>query len=337
MPNEPNKRRSNRSTERSPSPLIDRPSPTASPDWRVLSDFGGSYSVQMSVDAWIALAEHPRRRDTERQTRNRYWESMRSASGPRLESLRWVYAAELNGSHFKVDGHTRALLWGREELPRPSFVIAGVFRCSTREQLNELYANYDTGTIFDRVTGAYREWGLNLTSDRLSAGTIASALSIAYRGFARTTERNASSEEEFDVYEAVGYFARELAALDTVKPETRLFPTGVVAAALLSLAVDPETLDYFRRLANRQGSKREGLSDPVEAVLDELQLLKKRGSARVRSEQEDLCARTLAAVRAWRAGPESSGYWGRPRLDTELLTEAVRAVRSLRKASAPST
>lgn len=337
MPNEPNQRRINQPTEMKPSPASDRGPPAAATGWKVLSDFGGSYSVQMSVGAWIALAEHPRRRDTERQVRNKYWESMRSASGPRLESLRWVYAAELNGEHFKVDGHTRARLWERGELPSPPFVIAGVFRCSTREQLNELYASYDTGTIFDRVTGAYREWGLNLTSDRLSAGTIASALSIAYRGFARTTERNTSSEEEFDVYEAVGYFARELTALDTVKPETRLFPTGVVAAALLSLAVDPETLDYFRRLANRQGSKQEGLSDPVEAVLDELQSLKKRGSARVRSEQEDLCARTLAAVRAWRAGSDSPHYWGRPRLDTELLTEAVRTVRSLRKASAPST
>lgn len=311
----------------------------ASPDWKVLSDFGGSYAVQMSVSAWVALAEHPRRRDTERQSRKEHWDAARAASGPVFESLRWVVAAELKGERFKVDGHTRALLWERGQLRRPPFVIAQVFRCNSREELNALYATYDTQlaaeTLYDRVTGAYREWGLNLTSQRLRAGTIVDALSIAFRGVARSTERSTTREDEFDVYAAVGYFARELTVLDSVNPQTELFPTGVVAAALLSLAEDPGTLEFFNRLANRQGSKRDGLPDPVEAVLEQLAALKRRKSARVRSEQEDLCARTLAAVRAWRAGAGAPEYWGNAPLQTNLLPDAIRRVRSLRNVAAP--
>lgn len=307
-------------------------------DWKVLSDFGGSYAVQMPVSAWIDLAEHPRRRDTERQAKKEHWEAARTAEGPVLESLRWVVAAELEGERFKVDGHTRALLWERGQLRRPPFVIAQVFRCSSREELNALYATFDTQlaaeTIYDRVSGAYREWGLNLTSQRLRAGTIADALSLAYRGVVRSTERSTSSEEDFDVYAAVGYFAGELTLFDTVSPQNELFPTGVVAAALLSLAEEPATLEFFSRLANRQGSKQDGLPDPVEAVLEHLSALKRRKSARVRSEHEDLCARTIAAVRSWRAGPNAPEYWVRSTLQTNLLPDAIRRVRSLRNVTA---
>jgi hypothetical protein len=255
-----------------------------------------------------------------------------------LESLRWVVAAELGGEYFKVDGHTRALLWERGQLRRPPFVIAQVFRCASRDELNALYSTYDTQlaaeTLYDRVTGAYREWGLNLTSQRLRTGTIVDALSIAYRGIARSTERN-SNEEEFDVYAAVGYFARELALLDTVNPQAEHFPTGIVAAALLSLAENPNTLEFFGRLGRRQGSKQAGLPDPVEAVLEQLAALKRRKNARVRTEQEDLCARTLAAVRAWRDGPDTANYWGQMPLQTHLLPDAIRRVRSLRNTATP--
>lgn len=310
----------------------------SSPDWKVLSDLDASYLVEMSVSAWIALPEHPRRRDTERQAKKEHWEAARGATGPVFECLRWVVAADLNGERCKVDGHARALLWERGQLRRPPSVIAQVFRCATRDELNALYATYDTqlaaATLYDRVTGAYREWGLTLTSQRLRAGTIVDALSIACRGVARSTERS-GQEEEFDVYAAVGNFARELQLLDSLNPQTEHCPTGIVAAALLSLAEDPGTLEFFRRLLNRQGSKRAGLPDPVEAVLEQLLKLKLRKSARVRSEQEDLCARTLAAVGAWRAGPESEAHWGETPLQTHLLTDAVRRVRSLRQA-APS-
>ena len=305
-------------------------------DCKVLSDLGPSYLVEMPLSSWIALPEHPRRRDTERQAKKEHWEAARVAQGPVFECLRWVVAAELDGERCKVDGHARALLWERGQLRRPPSVIAQVFRCATRDELNALYAIYDTQlaaeTLYDRVTGAYRQWGLTLTSQRLRAGMIVDALSIACRGVARSTERS-GREEEFDVYAAVGNFARELALLDSLNPQTEHCPTGIIAAALLSLAEDAGTLEFFRCLLNRQGSKRAGLPDPVEAVLEQLLKLKLRKSARVRSEQEDLCARTLAAVRAWCAGADSEAYWGETPLQTHLLTDAVRRVRTLRQAA----
>jgi hypothetical protein len=314
-------------------------SAASTPAWEVLSDLGASYLVEMSLSDWIALPEHPRRRDTERQSKKEHWAAVRVAKGPVFESLRWVVAADLNGDVCKVNGHTRSLLWERGQLRPPSSVIAQVYRCSSRDELNAIYATFDTQlaaeTLYDRVTGAYREWGLTLTSQRLRAGTIVDALSIACRGVARPTERS-GREEEFDIYAAVGSFANELQKLDSLNPQTEHCPTGIVAAALLSLAEDPGTLEYFRRLVSREGSKRAGLPDPVEAILEQLQKLKQRKSARVRSEQEDLCARTLAAVRAWRAGASAPSYWGEAPLQTFLLTDAVHRVRAQTSAAALS-
>jgi len=51
--------------------LRDRPlrGDSSLPSWTVKADLGASYTVEMSVDAWINLADHPRRRDTERHIR----------------------------------------------------------------------------------------------------------------------------------------------------------------------------------------------------------------------------------------------------------------------------
>jgi len=86
-----------------------------------------SYTVEMSVDAWINLADHPRRRDTERHIRKPEWELLiRIARGPVLEMLRWVAAGQVGDEVWKVDGHSRALLWANGSLPRPESIFATV-------------------------------------------------------------------------------------------------------------------------------------------------------------------------------------------------------------------
>jgi len=142
-----------------------------SPGWTVLADFGASYTVQMPVETWLDLPDHPRGRDTARHARKREWALLRTARGPVLESLRWVSAAEVGGEVWKVDGHARALLWKEGRLLRPDSVFARVFRCQSREELYELYSTFDhpaaAETVFDRVSGAYRQHHLILNSERL--------------------------------------------------------------------------------------------------------------------------------------------------------------------------
>src|ERR1039458_8260474 len=56
--------------------------------------------------------------------------------------MRCTRPSDLNGQVYKVDGHTRSLLWMTGALPDPEFVFATVYRCKTREELNALYATF---------------------------------------------------------------------------------------------------------------------------------------------------------------------------------------------------
>ncbi len=300
---------------------------------KVLADEGRSYMARLAVSAWIALSDHPRKRDTARQSRKSHWEAVRAATGAARESVRWVVAAELDGQIYKVDGHTRALLWASGKLPHPDGVLATVYRCKNREELNALHATFDTQaaaeTVFDKVSGAFSEQGLVLTSKRLRSGTIADALSIATRGVARGEDAEGGTSDEFDVYNAVALYAQELRLLDTVNPQNEVFYTGLLAAALLSLAVDPTTLEFFRAISENRGIVKEGLMDPIAGVLGNVAKMKNK-HARFRRDQERLCESTLGAVEVWRAGPTARGYWSTGRYEPMNLLRVVRQVREIK-------
>ena len=307
---------------------------------RILADEGRSYMARMSVATWIAIPDHPRRRDTARQARKGHWQTVRLVHGAALESTRWVVAAELDGTLTKVDGHTRALLWAEGALPAPAEVLATVYRCKDRRELNELHAAFDTQsaaeTIFDKVTGAFSEQGLVLTSKRLRSGTIADALSIATRGVARGQDAEGGTGDDFDVYGAVELYADELRLLDTVNPQNETFYTGLLAAALLCLACDPSTLEFFRAISNGDSQTRAGLLDPVAGVLAIISRMKNR-RARFRLEQERLCESSLGAVRVWQRGEQAPGYWSNGRYEPVDILETVRAVRERKRRGSQSS
>ncbi len=316
-------------------PNLQTPCPTAADppapeSIHILADAGTSYMARMPVATWIDLPDHPRRRDTARQARKGHWEAVRHAQGPARESTRWVVAADLDGKLTKVDGHTRAMLWAKGKLPNPGEVLATVYRCKDLRELNELHAAFDTQaaaeTVFDKVSGAFSEQGLTLTSKRLRSGTIADALSIASRGVARGEDAEGGTSEDFDVYSAVELYADELRLLDTVNPQNETFYTGLLAAALLSLACDPSTIEFFRAISDGRGEVRDGLSDPVAGVLGIIARMKNR-QARFRREQERLCESALGAVQIWRQGVETPGYWSNGRYEPINILKTVRQVR----------
>ena len=45
-------------------------------NWSLRADLGASYTVEMPVEVWINLADHPRRRDTERHARKADWDQL---------------------------------------------------------------------------------------------------------------------------------------------------------------------------------------------------------------------------------------------------------------------
>jgi hypothetical protein len=138
------------------------------------------------------------------------------------------------------------------------------------------------------------------------------------------------SKEDLDVYNVVGAFAPELALLDTVDPQNDVFQTGVVAAALLSLALDTQLIGYFDQLSKREGSKRKGLLDPVEALLSMVGSLKEGRGAWGKAQQQELCAAALTGAFAWKAGDSHPHYWVKEALPAADIQEIAHQVRELK-------
>jgi len=295
-------------------------------NWTVLADLGTHYLVEMPLATWIGIPGHPRQRDTKRHARKGHWKFLRNARGPMLTELRSVVAGELDGRVCKLDGHTRALLWQKRTLPPPRKIYATVYRCKTRDELNDVYTTFDTQTaaesLFERVAAACREQGIELKSRRLKGGTFADALSIAMTGAAKT--KKASEEVVFDVYEAVRRFAPEIDALDRLEPPPEIFQTGIIAAALLATSISTTHAAYFKRLASGAGMEKDGLSDPVEIMRKfitsirsprrdtangERERADEKQSAWTKDIQTRLCAHCLSAVMLFEQGESAPNYW----------------------------
>lgn len=283
----------------------------SAPSTHILTESGHLYVAEIPLSAWTDIAPHPRQRNTERQCRKEHFVAARRATGAARQALRQVVAAKFQGRLYKVDGHARTHLWMQNELPPPETVIATVHRVESYDDLLDLYTVFDVQSaaesIYDRVYGAFRQIGLDLRSPRLKHGFIVGALNIALRGATRKDQDK--DAPELNIYKAVASFKDELGLLDSVSPQPEVFFSGVVAAALIALSLEPEAVTFFERLAKRQGSKKEGLNDAVEALLVHVGALQKQRSSWVNAIQGDLCARTLSALSAWQAGSQSPRYW----------------------------
>ena len=329
-------------------PETNSPEPANSSDevaiTRVLNDAGGiSYTLEIPLQEWVAVADHPRQRDTIRQATKSHWKLARRSQGPVAESHRWVIGAEFDGKLYKIDGHTRAYLWNQGKLKRPATVYATIYRCKTCAELIDLYGTFDSQAAVekqqDRVTGAMRQLHLKFQSKRLRYGAITDALSIATRGVARGKDAFGKHYEEFDVYEAMEIFAPELRLLDAVDPQPDIFHSGVIAAALLTLALDPRTIEFFLRVSKPTGKKKdEPPFDPMQGIRWLMKNTRKEGTGRAKITQEDICGTVLGAIELWRKGDADPSYWITSKIDPpgDGLASVVK-VRELKSAVAQRT
>lgn len=291
------------------------PNPVPESDFRILTEVDGVITAEMTVEAWSALPNHPHQRNTARHARATHLKQAKQAVGAVARHLAHVVAACLDGTYYKVDGHTRSDLWAQGQLPRPAVLHVTIYPVSSRAELDALYEVFDASTAaktrYDQVYGGFRACGFQPQSKRLKHGFLNDALNIALRGGIRGQQRRALPE--VNLYRAVAVFQRELELLDGIHPEPRPFYSGVVAAALIGLTLYPpeRVLEFFNKLQNGEGNRQDGRSDPVDAVLNVIQQMTLEKRAARTTLQADLCARTLRGLLTWLAGPESqrNQYW----------------------------
>ena len=314
--------------------------PNAAPalDFRVLADAGGVVTAEMTVEAWSALPDHPHQRNTARHARAVHLKRAKGATGALANQLAHVVAARLDETYYKVDGHTRSYLWAQGKLPRPDRLHVTIYPVASRAELDALYEVFDASTAaktrYDQVYGGFRECGFQPRSKRLRHGFLNDALNIALRGGIRGQQSRALPE--VNLYRAVAVFKPELELLDGIGPEPRPFYSGVVAAALIGLALYPpdRVLEFFKKLQSGEGNRRDGRSDPVDAVLNVIQQMTFERRAVQTTLQAELCARTLRGLLTWLAGPESqrNQYWLKTSIhaiDLEPLLAELKAKKGI--------
>lgn len=299
-----------------------------------MPDHSLARTVEMRFEEWAALPVHPRQRNTERHARARHWTAAKAADGAVAAVLNHVVAADLDGKLYKVDGHTRTYLWEAGQLPVPETVTVDVYRVRDEAELLRIYNAFDAPTAAERPTdmvwGAYRQHGIEISSGRLRGGLIMPALAIALLGN-RYRPATKNPNLRIDPYEAVGLFRHELQILDELCVDRGVFASGVLATALLCLAVHPQEREFWSRLSRREGAKQDGKVDPVEAVLQEIDGMRvaKRGS--FGAAQVELAGRTMRGFEAWLHRNEPGNqYWFSNRVRELDLDPYIDAVKTLK-------
>lgn len=252
-------------------------------------------TLKMCVSDWIKVRDNPIQRDTERHA-----QKAKHLLTP-LPTHAIVFAAKLpNGDLIKLDGHTRALLWKRNQAKHPPHVDVNVIPVESIERAIELYKTFDSRdaleTATDKVSGGFRQAGFKPESGLLSSGSITSALKLAWVG----VHGWAMEKRARDVYAMVDEFSAEILALDELGLGKGAAPSGVIAAFILSYRKhDVAILPFWRGVFADGGTKQDGEMDAIEAVCR--LMLERRGSYGGKAGT-DLCARALMAVEKWLNG-----------------------------------
>lgn len=248
--------------------------------------------IRMTPEEWASIFDNPIQRDTEAHAKKAINGHLRVASS----SQAVVHAAILpDGRMFKLDGHTRAMLWMDGRLPAPSIVQVVVHEAASLVQVIDLYKHFDSpqaaeGAI-DRLSGAYRLHGVSPKSSLITGGGVTSALSLI--------------DNNKTVYEMVGEWRNELTLLDELDAQKKAMPSTLLCAALLTLRKHgPRALEFWRLYAASAGTRIDGKScgvDELTRIVADLRARKMLATGGWAARQSQV-GRALSCCDAWVQG-----------------------------------
>jgi len=201
-----------------------------------------------------------------------------------------------------LHGFRRQAHWRDHVKERPEFLFAAVHRVENKDLAFSLLDRTERqkllDTSFDQITAGYRKHKLELNSHRLKDGRLAVPLYLAFRG-AYPFEEDGPFDQPINLTKAVGVVADELRFLDKTGCPKEVFTSGVLAAAILGLAIDDKAKSFVTRLAEGKGNKIDGMKDPVEALLTLTSWCSYMNRAETNKFQPELFRRSLRCLEGW--------------------------------------
>jgi hypothetical protein len=223
---------------------------------------------EISVDQWGKFLDNPRQRDTERHAKAALQKHLKEYNQRQAQ----VDAGVLpDGTIYKLDGHTRALVWERGQLKQPPVLFCTFWPCRDIEEVKSLYDTFDSQgaveTSSDKIAGAKREHNLVFKSPILKGDKFTYALKTA-----TATLHSPNHAKSLSTPELVGMWIPELHLLDTLNAKPATFPTGLMASALISFRrYGDRILPFWKAYAERRGEKNATHMDPVHALEERVQ------------------------------------------------------------------
>lgn len=239
------------------------------------------YEVQretliMTPDEWAQVPENPKQRDTVKHAI--YAEQNHLKSYTPAQNVVYMGITK-DGERFKVNGHTRCLLWAEGRLEKPPFLIVIVYRCVSEEIVTKIYDTHDSSeaaqSTSDKLFSACHLEDLKFTSPlmrrmRFTKPVRLCELLWSSRGQVDVAWRRGKGEPIENILEP---WARSLAALDSLNvKKDKMFPAFVIAAFMMSYrAYGQKVMPFWSKYRDGRGVRtdRPTTSDCV-YVLDDM-------------------------------------------------------------------
>ena len=245
----------------------------------------------MLPEEWFTVPDCPIQRDTKRHADKASKSHLKQQS-----SAQWiVHMATLpDGRCFKVDGHTRSLLWEEGRLPIPEFLHVMVHPCQSLPEVLHLYTHFDgqgqTEDAPDKFFGAFRFHEISPQSSLIRKCRLSMVMrALPYPGN--------------NTYDAVGHWKQEIIAFDNTLPVPGThFPSGVLAGALATFRRHPKAaIAFWTNYQNDKGLKSGKERDGVQALREFVQQRRMSTGRDCASNIYDLACRVISTFESWRS------------------------------------
>ena len=194
---------------------------------------------------FVDIEDNPRQRDTKKQAARACRRHLKSGH---ISHCKVNIARLPSGKLYKLDGHSRCLLWEQGRLSAPEFLSADIWDCKNISEVESLYLTFDNRDAAEQnnmlLFGTLRSKGLEIKSGLLKRQGMFAALQHIY---------GTTLDVALDTPESI---IPSLAIIDGRNISGSKINTGVLSAMIATVYKDgDDAMDFWEMHINDEGVK----------------------------------------------------------------------------------
>lgn len=192
----------------------------------------------ITVADWLNEELYPRYHANKDESKKMKQEHLKgSICSPHMQV---VSCTELNGQRVKIDGHSRALAWRKEQLEPPKQLLLHVYRVNSEKDIADLYRSFNSKTSSETPN----EYMFHM--NKLAQWE---PVSMLMRASWKSVYEMMSPKYKNNEAQAILDHRQSLEILDSwgihLKGKNNVYSVGIRVAMLKSVALNPENAKLF--------------------------------------------------------------------------------------------